>query len=158
MEKELRVTPEELTELSKGQVFVYGSNELGLNGAGAARFAEEKLGAQPGKGFGISGSCFAIPTKDWTIKTLPLEVVEFYVKRFIAFTQDHLHRKWDFMVTKIGCGLAGFTPEEIAPFFKECRDQKNIWLPQDFHDVLDGTYVPPKSVTTQTTFQSLLRW
>lgn len=146
MDKQLRVTPEELIELTKGQIFVFGSNELGLHGAGAAAFALKHLGATPGLGFGISGYSFAIPTKDWEVSKLPLEVVEFYVKRFIAFTQDYIHSKWKFMVTKIGCGLAGFTPEEIAPLFKEVRDQKNIWLPQDFHDVLDGKYVPPPPV------------
>lgn len=143
--KELRVTPEEINEedISKGFVFVFGSNESGIHGAGAALFAERKLGAQPGNGWGLSGQSFAIPTKDWEITKLPLEVVKFYVERFIAFTRGHYHYKWKFYVTKIGCGLAGFTPEEIAPLFKGCRDQKNIWLPQDFHDVIDGTYVPP---------------
>lgn len=143
MDKELRVTPEEITELEKGQIFVFGSNESGIHGAGAARYAADHFGARSGQGFGLVGYTFAIPTKDWTVDKLPIEVVEFYINRFKAFSQTHIHKKWNFYVTKIGCGLAGFTPEEIASFFKDVRDQRNIWLPQDFHDVLDGIYVPP---------------
>lgn len=145
--KQLRVTPEDMGELEKGQIFVFGSNEMGIHGAGAAAYALRKFGAQLGKGWGLSGESFAIPTKDWQVETLPLEVVRHYVDRFIAFTNGHFHRNWNFMVTKIGCGLAGFTVEEIAPLFKTCRDQKNIWLPQDFHDFLDGTYVAPPVTT-----------
>lgn len=143
----LRVTPEDMGDLTKNQVFVFGSNESGIHGAGAAAYANKVFGAALYVGYGPTGRCFAIPTKDWEIKTLPLEVVKVYVERFIAFTKGwHQHHK-EFMVTKIGCGLAGFTVEQIAPLFKDCRDQKNIWLPQDFHDVLDGTYVaPPKTL------------
>lgn len=144
-EKQLRVTPEDMGELSKNQVFVFGSNEAGIHGAGAAFYASKKFGAHLGLGFGFAGRSFAIPTKDWEVMPLPLPVIEFYVKRFIAFTRKY-GQSWEFMVTKVGCGLAGFTPEQIAPFFKDCRNQKNIWLPQDFHDVLDGTYVAPPSV------------
>lgn len=142
--KGLRVTPEDMGELYKNQVFVFGSNEAGIHGAGAAAYAQKKFGAHLGLGFGFAGSSFAIPTKDWEIEPLALEIIKFYVKRFIAFTNRSNHN-WDFMVTKVGCGLAGFTPEQIAPFFKDCRNQKNIWLPQEFHDVLDGTYIPPKT-------------
>lgn len=151
MDNTLRVTPEDMGELEKGQIFVFGSNELGLHGAGAAAYALKYFGAKPGQGFGFCGQTFAIPTKDWEVTTLPIPIIKQYVDRFRAFTQDHIHYKWQFMVTRIGCGLAGLTPEQIAPLFKECRDQKNIWLPQDFHDVLDGTYIAPKSVTTQST-------
>ncbi len=147
MSKQLRVTPEDMGDLDKGQIFVFGSNESGIHGAGAAHYAQKHFGACPGQGFGLSGYTFAIPTKDWEVTVLPLDVIEWYIKRFIAFTNGYYHKKWKFMVTKIGCGLAGFSPEDIAPFFKDCRDQKNIWLPQDFHDVLDGTYVSPTPIT-----------
>jgi hypothetical protein len=144
----LRVTPEDIGELEKNQVFVFGANEAGIHGAGAALYASKRFGAHLGLGFGFAGTSFAIPTKDWEVIPLPLKVIEFYVKRFITFTNGHYHKKWNFMVTKVGCGLAGFTPEQIAPMFKDCRNQKNIWLPQDFHDVLDGTYVAPKVTFT----------
>jgi len=134
---EKRITPEEINSLEKDEVFVFGSNESGIHGAGAAALAYKKFGAQFGKGWGLSAQCFAIPTKDWEIKTLPLEVIEFYVERFIAFSQGYYHSKWKFYVTKIGCGLAGYTVEDIAPFFKECLNYRNIYLPQEFHDFLD---------------------
>lgn len=156
-EKQLRVTPEDMGSLEKGQIFVFGSNESGIHGAGAAAYALEHFGAQPGKGWGLSGVSFAIPTKDWEIKTLPLEVVKNYVERFIAFTQGYYHKDWKFMVTKIGCGLAGFTVEQIAPLFKSCRDQKNIWLPQDFHDVLDGIYVSSSNTTADLSLETKLK-
>lgn len=144
MDNQLRVTPEEIgDDLAKDEIFVFGSNEMGIHGAGAALHAQRHYGAQPGKGWGLSAQSFALPTKDWEVSKLSLEVVKNYVDRFIAFTQGHYHSKWKFLVTKIGCGLAGFTVEEIAPLFKECRDQKNIWLPQDFHDFLDGKYIAP---------------
>lgn len=142
MDEQLRVTPKDIQELEKNQIFVFGSNELGLHGAGAANYAYKHFGAILNQGFGMSGNSFAIPTKDWEIRTLPLDVIEFYVDRFGAFTNRYIG-KWKFMVTKIGCGLAGHTVEQIAPMFKKYRDQKNIWLPQDFHDFLDGKYIPP---------------
>lgn len=145
MTKQLRITPDPIGphDLGKHQVFVFGSNEAGIHGGGAARLAMDHFGARLGQGMGFMAQCFAIPTKDWQIDTLPLDVVEMYVKRFIAFTNRTLSNKWEFLVTKIGCGLAGFTVPQIAPLFKDCRDQKNIWLPQDFHDFLDGKYVAP---------------
>lgn len=142
----LRVTQEDMGTLEENQIFVFGSNESGIHGAGAAAYAQKHFGAAYGMGFGPSGNTFAIPTKDWKITPLPLDVIEHYVKRFIAYTKDRSNVGMDFMVTRIGCGLAGFTPEQIAPFFKECRNQPNIYLPQDFHDVLDGKYVPPKKI------------
>ncbi len=136
----LRVTPEDMGELEKDQIFVFGSNELGLHGAGAALYASKKFGATSGMGFGLSGQSFAIPTKDWNVETLPISVIKFYVDRFVAFARRGMSKPWKFMVTKIGCGLAGLTVEQVAPLFKECRNDKNIWLPQDFHDFLDGKY------------------
>lgn len=149
-QKDLRVTPEDMGTLEPDQIFVFGSNEAGFHGAGAALYANKRFGAEMYFGFGPTGQTFAIPTKDWMVMQLPLEVVKHYVERFIAFTQMKSAKKTKFMVTRIGCGLAGFTVEQIAPLFKDCREQKNIWLPQDFHDFLDGTYVAP-SVTTRTT-------
>ncbi len=135
-----RVTPEEIgTDLTESQVFVFGSNESGIHGAGAARMALDHFGAKIGKGFGPMGQSFGIPTKDWQIKVLPLSVVEFYVKRFEAFV--NLVDDREFLVTKIGCGLAGFTPDQIAPMFAGMRNNKKVWLPQDFIDIIDGNYV-----------------
>lgn len=145
IENNLRISPEDITVefLGRTGVFCFGSNEAGLHGAGAAKFAFEKMGARLNQGFGFMGQCFGIPTKDWDIGQLDIKCIQFYVERFIEFTKIKYSRNWDFFVTQIGCGLAGFTPPEIAPSFKPCLDIKNVWLPQTFHDVLNGTYVAP---------------
>lgn len=132
----IRITPEEMKpeNFKGGDIFVFGSNEKGIHGAGAAYFAYEWMGARMGQGYGLSIRSFAIPTKDWKIQTLTLDVIEVYIKRFIAFAQIRLDYR--FYVTKIGCGLAGYTPEQIAPFFADCIDLNNIYLPQDFWNIL----------------------
>lgn len=96
-------------------IFVFGSNEAGVHGSGAARDALLKHGAGFGIGFGPCGDSFAIPTKDWNIKTLPTHVIDQYISRFIAYANFRPDLR--FMVTQIGCGLAGYTPELIAPMF-----------------------------------------
>lgn len=131
-----RITPEDIQVLPKGFIFVFGSNESGIHMSGAAKFAKEKCGAIYGQGYGFMVESFAIPTKDWDIRTLPLEKIEHYVEGFIRFTR-RAHDNWKYYVTKIGCGLAGLTPEQIAPMFSSVRDQANIWLPQEFIDIID---------------------
>jgi hypothetical protein len=121
-------TPEVITELKKDEVFVFGSNESGIHGAGAAKVARTNFGAQMSKGFGMSGKSFAIPTKDWDIKTLPLEVIKFYVDRFIAFAESN--SSLTFLVTKIGCGLAGYSAADIGPLFANAPS--NVVLPEEF--------------------------
>lgn len=96
-------------------IFVFGSNDAGIHGAGAAKFALTK-GAKWGKSYGHYGNSFAIPTKDLIIETLPLERIRQYVQGFLAYAAGHL--KLDFQVTAIGCGLAGLTNDQIAPMFK----------------------------------------
>lgn len=103
------------TRPSKDQIFVFGSNEAGVHGAGAAAFALE-LGAVWGQGHGIHGSTYAIPTKDHDIETLRLSIITMYVNLFIQFTKDNPNLK--FFVTRVGCGLAGYTDNQIAPLFK----------------------------------------
>lgn len=98
------------------KVFVFGSNEAGLHGAGAARVAYKERGAQWGFSYGITGSCFAIPTKDADLITLPLDRIEGYVAGFKSFAAGH--RNLIFQVTCIGCGLAGLAHRDIAPMFK----------------------------------------
>jgi hypothetical protein len=97
-------------------VFVFGSNEAGIHGAGAAKTAYEKHGARFGKSYGHYGDSFAIPTKDEDIQSLLLERIAQYVQGFLAYAKGH--RKLTFRVTQIGCGLAGFSPAHIAPLFK----------------------------------------
>lgn len=96
-------------------IFVFGSNEAGIHGAGAALEAYKKHGARFGKGYGHHGDSFAIPTKDMEIETLPIARIRQYAEDFLAFAAGH--RKLTFQVIRIGCGLAGFKDEQIAPLF-----------------------------------------
>lgn len=96
-------------------IFVFGSNLAGIHGAGAARFAAHHHGATLGKGVGLQGRSYAIPTKDGTLKTLPLDYIEKRVKQFIQFAADNPHLT--FYVTPIGCGLAGYKRWQIRPMF-----------------------------------------
>lgn len=98
------------------EIFVFGSNEAGVHGAGAALTAYEKHGARFGKSYGHHGDSFAIPTKDIDIQTMPLDRIESYVQGFLAYARGHIRLR--FKVTRIGCGLAGLKDEDIAPMFK----------------------------------------
>ena len=117
-----------ITELKPWQVFVYGSNEAGINGAGAARQAQQKFGARHGVRFGHSGQSFAIPTKDMRIQTLPLDDINRYVEAFLWYCA--MFPDTEFLVTAIGCGLAGYTPKDIAPMFLD--SSPNVKLPPEF--------------------------
>jgi hypothetical protein len=101
-------------------IFVFGSNEAGIHGAGAARVAAAKFGAIPGRGYGLQGDSFAIPTKDKSIETLPLYAIRNYVARFIDYAMRQSDK--EFQVTQIGCGLAGLKAEDIAPMFDGAPD------------------------------------
>lgn len=118
--------------LQKNEVFVFGSNEAGIHGAGAARAAYDKFGAVLGQGYGFAGSSFAIPTKDKSIETLPISKIKIYVDKFLIYAAEHA--ELDFLVTKIGTGLAGLSVEEIAPLFEDAIYINNIYLPREFHD------------------------
>lgn len=122
-------TPEKITSLNNNEIFVFGSNLAGRHGKGAALQAV-KFGAKYGKGFGLFGQTFAIPTKDENLKILPLHKIEKYIKVFLIYAtkrQDLL-----FIVTKIGCGLAGYTTDQIKPFFR--KSLKNVILPKEFNN------------------------
>lgn len=97
-------------------VFVFGSNAAGVHGAGAAEHAYKKHGARYGKGYGHHGDSFAIPTKDCDIQTLELVRIWQYVQGFLAYASDH--KRQTFKVSRIGCGLAGYSDHQIAPLFK----------------------------------------
>ena len=101
---------------SDSDIFVFGSNLAGIHGAGAAAHAHEKLGAEWGVGEGLTGECYALPTKDAHIQTLPLWFIKERVKVFLSIAEDS--PSLTFLVTPIGTGLAGYTREEIAPMFK----------------------------------------
>lgn len=118
-----RTTPEFITELQPGEIFVFGSNLQGMHGGGAARIAHRNFGAIMGQGVGLQGQSYAIPTMQGGVET-----IRPYVDEFIAFAKAH--QELTFFVTRIGCGIAGFTDEEIAPLFTEAHNVGNIVLPE----------------------------
>lgn len=118
-------------------ILVFGSNEAGRHGAGAAKFAFEHKGAIMGKGFGHFGKSFAIPTKDIHIKTLDLRTIRVYVDRFIRYAAEN--PQLQFKVTQVGCGLAGLKAEDIAPMF--VGGQKNVFYDEAWKPYLkDGSW------------------
>ena len=109
-------------------VFVFGSNEAGRHGAGAALEARRHHGAIYGQGFGRQGNSFAIPTKDMKIQPLPLAAIAEYVARFIRYASEHPDEV--FKVTRIGCGLASYTNGDIKPMFRNATT--NCDLPEEW--------------------------
>ena len=123
-------TNEWISQLASNEVFVFGSNLGGMHGGGAARVAVDRFGAVMGQGVGLQGQSYAIPTMQGGVET-----IQPYVDEFIAFAKSHPELK--FLVTPIGCGIAGFTVAEIAPLFATAIDVENIILPRSFVDVLE---------------------
>lgn len=97
-------------------IFVFGSNTAGIHGAGAARYAYTHEGAEGGVGVGLTGNSYALPTKDSRLRSLPLYIIKGYVQDLLDFATAN--PSMTFKVTRIGCGLAGYTDAEIAPMFK----------------------------------------
>ena len=118
-----RFTPEMIDRLAENEVFVFGSNLGGFHAGGAARAAAKLFGAVWGQGVGLQGQSYAIPTMQGGVDT-----IKPYVDEFIDFARQH--RELTFLVTRIGCGIAGFTDEEIAPLFVSAHDEANIVLPE----------------------------
>lgn len=127
---ELRNTPEKIETLSENEVFVFGSNLAGFHGGGAAAIAFKKFGAKWGKGVGHYGQTYAIPTMHGGV-----DKIRPYVDEFIVYAKKH--PELTFLVTKIGCGIAGFKFREIAPLFVETVDMENVYLPVEFRDIIN---------------------
>lgn len=129
-----RIAPDHITELKDNQIFVFGSNLSGRHGMGAAKQAMT-WGAKYRIGQGLQGRTYAIPTKGKYVTTsLALSEIKKQIDEFI--NDAWWHPELDFLVTKIGCGLAGYTPEQIAPFFKEALAMENVYLPKIFIEIL----------------------
>jgi hypothetical protein len=116
-------------------IFVFGSNLAGRHGKGAALWARNYHGAIYGQGEGLQGNSYAIPTKDRQISSLGLDTISSHVMRFLRFAADH--RQLTFHLTPIGCGLAGYTPEQIAPMFRGAP--ANVILPPEFTAILGSS-------------------
>jgi uncharacterized protein (TIGR02452 family) len=125
-------TSERISELKENEIFVFGSNLAGAHGGGAARLAYNRFGAIWGQGVGLQGQSYAIPTMQGGVET-----IKPYVDEFVEFARQHPEYK--FLVTRIGCGIAAFTPNEIAPLFKDAIEVENVILPEDFVGVLSKT-------------------
>lgn len=124
-----RISLNHITELDKNEIFVFGSNLEGLHGSGAALLAYRKWGAIWGQGAGLQGQTYAIPTMHGGV-----DVIRPYVDEFILFAVEH--PELTFMVTEIGCGIAGFSIEEVAPLFADTIGLNNVYLPERFHSLL----------------------
>lgn len=125
----LRNTNDNIERLSTDEVFVFGSNLAGFHGGGAAAFAFRKFGAKWGKGVGHYGQTYAIPTMQGGVDT-----IRPYVDEFIVYAKRH--PELTFLVTKIGCGIAGFNCDEIAPLFAETVNMENVYLPAEFRNII----------------------
>ena len=128
--KKGRITPRWIDSLKENEIFVFGSNLAGMHGGGAARIARLHFGAVMGKGVGLQGQSYAIPTMQGGVET-----IRPYVDRFIAYAKHH--QELHFLVTPIGCGIAGFEAEDIAPLFESAKRMKNISLPESFWEVIE---------------------
>lgn len=135
----MKYTPENITSLEPDEMFVFGSNAAGMHNGGAARTAVKLFGAEYGVGEGPQGQSYAIPTMG------TFDELKAAVERF-----TDLAREWDqttFYVTKIGCGIAGYSPEQIAPLFAEASHLYNVRLPREFAEIIargdDGAPTAP---------------
>lgn len=128
-DEQMMYTPDVVNSLADNEIFVFGSNLRGWHQGGAAKHAQRYFGAVWGQGVGLQGQFYAIPTMQGGIETIQPDVDE-----FIVFAQAHPELR--FLVTRIGCGIAGFKDEEIAPLFRKALCFDNIVLPYEFIKVL----------------------
>lgn len=126
----MRIASSHITTLQPNEIFVFGSNLSGMHGGGAARLAYRKFGAIWGQGVGLQGQSYGIPTMQGGVDT-----IKPYVDEFIEFAKTH--PQLNFLVTEIGCGIAGFFVEEIAPLFEQAIEVENIYLPERFWMILN---------------------
>lgn len=124
-----RITPEKITELSMCEIFVFGSNLKGHHRGGASLMACERFGAEWGVGAGPTGKCYAIPTSHLTI-----DEIRPYVDNFIKYARSHPDNR--FLVTRVGCGSAGYSDEEMAPLFQKALDLYNVAIPKKWMAIL----------------------
>ena len=120
----MRVAANKISKLNAGEIFVFGSNKGGAHGGGAAYFAFKQFGAVWGEGEGLFGQSYALPTMEGRKSMAEA------VGRFIDFARQHT--EYTFLVTAVGCGIAGYSPAEVAPLFAEAVNLPNVYLPESF--------------------------
>lgn len=123
-----RIASDHISELAEGEVFVFGSNIQGAHGGGAAWYAYKNFGAEWGVGEGLTGRTYALPTMEGAAS------LQKAVERFTDCAAQH--PELTFLVTAVGCGIAGYTPAQVAPLFKNAAALKNVYLPQCFVELL----------------------
>jgi hypothetical protein len=117
-----------ITRLKPNDIFVFGSNQRGAHGGGAARLAKEKFGAEEGVGEGLTGQSYAFPTLTANFGKVSHASLEASRDRLYASARQNPDKT--FLLTKVGCGIAGFTEDEIRPLFKNAPE--NVILPEDW--------------------------
>lgn len=131
----MKITSENITVLAENEIFVFGSNLNGAHGAGAAYTAYKSFGAEMGVGEGMTGQCYALPTKDKNMEPVKSRALYFSLqelrKEIIANPDKH------FLITRIGCGLAGFKDYEVAPLMQDFMELENVSLPKEFIEILE---------------------
>lgn len=125
-----RIIPSVIYSLAQNEIFVFGSNAMGMHHLGAARVAYNEFGSEWGNGEGLQGKSYSIPTMEGVVST------RLAVKRFTQYAREHPELK--FLVTPVGCGIAGYTTEVMAPMFKDATLLENVFLPISFWKVLVG--------------------
>lgn len=123
-----RVASDRIASLGENEIFVFGSNIQGSHGGGAAWYAHKNFGAEWGVGEGLTGRTYALPTMEGPTS------LKHAVDNFVACAKQH--PELTFLVTAVGCGIAGYRPDEVAPLFKEATSLENVFLPQIFWDNL----------------------
>jgi len=119
-----RVASDRIEELGEREIFVFGSNKQGMHGGGAAWVAHKKFGAEWGVGEGLTGRTYALPTMEGAAS----------MKKAVEQFTDCARRypELTFLVTAVGCGIAGYTPQEVAPLFRAAAGLENVYLPEMF--------------------------
>ena len=120
----IRLSANKIEHLRENEIFVFGSNKQGAHGGGAARFAMNKFGAEWGVGEGLTGQCYALPTMEGE------KSFKQAVSTFIDCAKAH--PELTFLVTPVGCGIAGYTPGQVKPWFEEAKTLSNVYLPESF--------------------------
>jgi len=141
----IKITSENTQTLKSNEVFVFGSNLAGQHLGGAALLAKEKFGAELGVGEGMTGQCYALPTKDENIETLPIAEIHKVIEQLRETVGNN--RDKFFIITAVGCGLAGYEAKDIAPMFENFINFENISLPQSFVDVIFPKVIKGYKVT-----------
>lgn len=134
----MRFRPHPADRPITGVVLVFGSNLAGRHGKGAALEARYRWGAIYGQGSGRQGQSYAIPTKysvgsGHRLQSLALGEIAGYVALFLGYAREHPDDV--FYVTRIGCGLAGYSDLDIAPLFRGAPE--NCLLPAEWRAILE---------------------